>query len=413
MTARHGDGTDRNLIDLAREQVHPEGQAGHGPRASRAARKLTRVLDGYEFIREIHRGGQGVVYQAVQRSTGQDVAIKFLRHGAVSTPQEQARLEREVQILGQLRHPGIITIHDSGVVDALPYFVMDFIEGVPLDVYVAQQDPEMKELVSLFVQIAEAIQAAHLRGVFHRDLKPANILVDGDDSAHIVDFGLARVADSDATVMTQTGQFLGSMPWAAPEQARSDHAAVDVRTDVYALGVIFWQATTGHFPYEVTGGMSTVLRNITQADPARPDDGRLRPNADVETILRKCLAKDPTRRYQNAGELAADLRNYLDGRPIQARRDSAWYVAGKTMRRHWFVLSALAAVFLIAIASAVGFAWLYGEAEQARGEAEQRLAQLRGVPFSEVPSLHSFREDFADDDAEAPFRASVNNTTGS
>ena len=366
----HETKTDLELIRTARRGVHGE----NGDRPAMRGIAQPREVPGYDLICELQCGGQGSVCQAVQQSTGRDVAIKFLRHGAISTPHEQARLQREVQILGQLRHPAIITILDSGRVDGLDYFVMDYVDGQPLDSYVSEADLTVREQVELFAGISDAVQAAHLRGVIHRDLKPANILIDHDGRPHVLDFGLAKLDDasSERTAVTQTGQFLGSLPWSAPEQARGDHDAIDVRTDVYALGVVFWHVLTGRFPYEVSRDIQRTLDNIANVEPSSSHDSRSLLRGDLETILRKCLAKDPARRYQNAGELAEDLQNYLHDRPIAARRDSRWYVLRKTIA-HYRGASALAAsLFITAVGASIALGILYTQAETSRALAETR-----------------------------------------
>lgn len=360
-------GSERRLIRAARELIGTSCERGQ-----KGVPSHVTAPPGYEFVRELHRGGQGVVYQAFQESTGRDVAIKFLRHGEVSTLTEQARLRREVQILAQLRHPSIVTIHDSGRVGGLDYFVMDYIEGRPINFFVSQEEPSQGEMVVLFMRIAEAVQSAHLRGVIHRDLKPANILVDTTGVPHVVDFGLAKLSDSsnDATMLTQDGQFIGSLFWTAPEQACGRHDEVDVRTDVYSLGVVFWQALTGGFPYKISGDMAGTLQNIIHAEPSKTTASRVRVSDELETILRKCLAKDPERRYQNAGELAEDLKNYLDGRPILARRENPWYVMSKSIRRYRAVFGLVMATFLLAVGSSIGLGVLYSRAERARQAAQ-------------------------------------------
>ncbi len=350
-----------------------------GARILRDTTSPTLELEGYDLIREIGRGGQGIVYQAIQRSTQRHVAIKVLRHGVLASAGEQARLEREVRILAQLRHPGIVTVHDSGCSGNLSYVVMDFIEGIPLDAWIAQTRPEARRLVLLFQQIAEAVNGAHVRGVIHRDLKPANIRIDSEGVPHVLDFGVAKLLESEAPLaaLTTTGQFVGSLQWSAPEQVRGDPSAVDVRTDVYALGVIFWHAFTGAFPYTVDGDMSRILANILSADPTRPGGRGTRLPFDVETILRKCLSKDLARRYQSAGELADDLRCYLDGRPVAARRDSPMYVLRKTVERHRVVFGLAAALLVLAVSAAIGLGILYFRAEHNAALAEQRAEDLR------------------------------------
>ncbi|MGE0481864.1 MAG: protein kinase [Phycisphaerae bacterium] len=362
------------------------------------------AIDGYELIREVGRGGQGVVFHATQQSTQRDVAIKVLRHGLLATPAEQARLEREVRILGQLRHPGIVTVHASGRSGNLSYVVMDYIDGVPLDEYVGVMPASIRERIALFAEIAEAVNAAHLRGVIHRDLKPANIRVDGDGVPHVLDFGVAKLMESDATatVLTESGQFIGSLRWAAPEQARGDHAAVDIRTDVYSLGVLFWYCLTGASPYPVVGGLRSILQNIATAEPVLSTAMRSTMPLDVETILRKCLTKEPERRYQTAGELAADLRAYLDGAPIGARRDSRIYVLRKTIARHRIVFGAAAVVFLTAVIASVALSVLYAEAEAARATSEiQRTAARRNAYYA---GLHAAAAGLLADDVRTSRR---------
>ncbi len=387
--------SEHDLIRRARAQF----EARQERRTPIGSRRYAPQLPGYDLIRELHRGGQGVVYQAVQRSTGRDVAVKFLRHGSISTVQEIGRLRREVHILGQLRHPSIVTIHDSGEHDGLVYYIMDYIDGQPLDAYAAGTHLDQRRLAGLFKRVAEAVQAAHLRGVIHRDLKPANILVDHDGNPHILDFGLAKLDDgvTHMTAMTHTGQFIGSLPWSAPEQATGQHDQVDVRTDVYALGVVFWQVLTERFPYAISGDVRSAMHNIINADPSVATDSNTRLTGDLETILRKCLAKEPQRRYQNAGDLAEDLGAFLDNRPISARRDSQLYVLKKSIRRYW-------AAYLFTLATTVAsivFGGLYVQASRDRAEAEsERLAAKRTIDelriglHDGVPSLMPFTDDF-------------------
>ncbi len=332
-------------IGSARER-RMAGTAGSAPAADSIA--------GYTILREIHRGGQGVVYQALQKSTNRKVAIKVLKEGPFAGPMHRARFEREVQVLGQLGHPNIVTIHDSGSAAGQHYFVMDYIAGQPLDVYMSSGARGIRQTVELFRKICDAVSAAHLKGVIHRDLKPGNICVDATGEPRVLDFGLAKIAtsDSDAEAMTVTGQFLGSLPWASPEQAEGSSSKIDLRTDVYSLGVVLYQMLTGRFPYEVVGGMRDVLDRIMTAEPARPRTIRREIDDEVETIVLKCLAKERDRRYQSAGELARDLGRYLDGEPIEAKRDSVRYLLRKKMRRH---RAAAAVVLAIVAVGATGF----------------------------------------------------------
>lgn len=357
-----GSSRERPLIDAALRDVCGDSSGHVELRTARSTSLdlLAGHLDeaGYEIRREIHRGGQGVVYEALQRSTGRGVAVKVLRDGQLASGDERTRFELEVRVLASLNHPGIVTIHDSGDVAGYFFLVMDLVRGDPLDRYVVSEEPSVTELLELFAQLAEATAAAHLRGVIHRDLKPSNVLIDAERKPRILDFGLAKVQDPNAHAdgLTQTGQFLGSIPWASPEQAAARHDLVDARTDVYALGVMLFQMLTGRFPYDVTAGILDVLRNITEAAPPRPSKLRPELGDEVDAIVLKALAKEPERRYQSASDFASDLRRLLAGLPIQAKGDSTSYILRKLASRHRVALG-VAGLF---IAAFVGFAVIAG-----------------------------------------------------
>jgi len=342
---------------LAETQASAEEAAPETPSPS---------IPGYELVKEAHRGGQGVVYQAIQKSTKRRVAIKVMHEGPFAGPPDKARFEREVQVLGQLNHPNIVNIHDSGTAAGSFYYVMDYISGRSLDDYVTLSKPSLDDTLRLFAKICEAVNAAHLRGVIHRDLKPSNIRIDADGEPHILDFGLAKIATGQVTegtrpqVMTLTGQFFGSLPWASPEQAEAIPSKIDLRTDVYSLGVIFYHMLTARFPYKVVGNIRDVMDRIMNTEPARPSTIRVaagpragRINDEIDTIVLKSLAKERDRRYQSAGELGRDVRHYLAGEPIEAKRDSAWYVLKKSLRRYK-VPAAFAASLMVLITLALG-----------------------------------------------------------
>jgi len=324
--------------------------------ASYPESELRDLIPGYRFERKLSEGGQGVVYQAIQKSTRRRVAIKMMRDGAFTSAAEKARFEREVHVLGRLSHPNIVTIHDSGTVQDGRYIVMDYIPGRPLDRHMQSRDapPSIEGVLRLFHKICAAINAAHLAGIIHRDLKPGNILIDAAGEPHILDFGLAKVplSDSEASMMTMTGLFIGSLPWASPEQAEGSPDKVDMRTDVYSLGVILYQLLTGEFPYEVSGNIRDVLERIIHAEPRRPRLLRREINDEIGTIVLKCLSKDRDRRYQSAGELARDIQNYLEGFPISAKRDSFGYMLRKQLQRYR-VPVAVGAGFLVLILAAL------------------------------------------------------------
>ncbi|MEQ9616761.1 MAG: serine/threonine-protein kinase [Phycisphaerales bacterium] len=364
-------------------------------RAQASAARSSTLIDpnaipGYEIVREIHRGGQGVVHLAIQRSTKRKVALKVLHAGPAQGSRGRTRFEREVELLGRLDHPNIVSVLDSGEIDGWFYYAMDYVSGLPLDVYVKEHEPTMEEALRLFAQICETINAAHLRGIIHRDLKPANILIGADAQPHIVDFGLAKIAigevadDTSVRLMSMTGEFIGSLPWASPEQAGGSPEAIDVRTDVYSLGVILYQMlTSGRFPYEVIGNMREVLDNILRAQPVRPSTIRRQINNELETIVLMALAKERDRRYQSAGELGRDVERYLSGRPIQAKRDSGWYLVTKTLGAHKAAVAVASVFAAMVLVSAVLMTVLYTRAEDARLETAAALARATEAAAAE------------------------------
>ncbi len=376
-------------IDSARvemEDLRRRGASAPNPATTDAAlcRQLSRCLPGYDIGEVFSRGGQGVIIKAVQAATGRDVAIKVLRDACLASERERARFEREVRILARLRHANIVTIHDSGVAAGLHYYVMDFIHGRPLDEHVSYGAAPIRERLALFAKICDAINAAHLRGIIHRDLKPGNIRVDAAGEPHILDFGLAKVDEHDdlapmnTAARTVSGQFVGSLPWAAPEQLSNNADLIDLRTDVYALGVMLYQLVTGRFPYDVTGSFSDAVENILRAEPRRPSIVAPGLDADIDQIILKCLRKEPEARYQNAGEIAREICRHFAGEPIEARRDSHWYMLRKVIRRHRVTAAFSALSVLLAVTIAVALGVLYQRERRASTiERELRMTAQR------------------------------------
>ncbi len=367
----------RGLIDAAMRQVEDVGSSM--PPSLGAAPSYEPRIPGYRFHGEKHRGGQGVVYRAFQESTQRTVAIKLLRRGPLATEQDVIRFEREVRTLARLQHPNIVAIHDSGAIDGCYYYVMNYVDGMPLDKFVNVTAPNPRAIARLFVEICDAVNAAHLHGVIHRDLKPGNIRVDRDGRPHVLDFGLSKTAEEDdgSSAMTLTGEFVGSIPWAAPEQAAGRMADIDIRTDVYALGVMLYQMLAGQLPYgrERLSGPA-LLDAIQNMDPLPLRPLRRDVDHELDTIVRHCLQKDPTRRYQSAGDLGRDLQRYLAGDAIAAKRDSAAYLLRKQIRRHWMLATVAGGIgLLVTVGFFVSLAfWRLAERETARAESEATKA---------------------------------------
>ena len=316
----------------------------------------------YTITRLIGEGGMGSVYEAEQDQPRRTVALKVIKPGLAS-PELLRRFAQESQALGRLQHPGIAQIYDAGTADTgygpQPYFAMEYIRGEGLRDYVEAHHLNARQRLEIFTKVCDAVHHAHQRGLIHRDLKPGNILVDETGQPKILDFGVARVTDSDAqaTMQTDVGQLVGTLAYMSPEQVLADPLELDIRSDVYALGVILYELLSGRLPYSISKKLHEALQTIREEDPARLSSVNRTFRGDIETIAAKALEKDKARRYASAAELGADISRHLKDEPIVAQPPTTVYQLKKFARRNKALVIGIAAVFVVLVGGVVASTW--------------------------------------------------------
>jgi serine/threonine protein kinase/tetratricopeptide (TPR) repeat protein len=403
--ARHPEAAELLRKVLASLQVlewsQSRGESGAAPGGLTAD-----VLGDFRLLREIGRGGMGVVYEAEQISLGRRVALKVLPFAATMDPRQLQRFHNEARAAAGLEHPHIVPVYGVGCERGLHYYAMKFIDGRSLadflieqrnsassgapmltkletsisqraaskcDTVVAKVDTThtfrdysyFRRIAEWGIQAAEALEYAHSLGIVHRDIKPANLLVDASGRLWVADFGLCRTS-SDAG-LTMSGDLLGTLRYMSPEQAQAKHDLVDHRSDVYSFGATLYELLTLQPAF---GGANrlVVLRQIGEIEPAPARKLNTHIPRDLETIVLRCLEKDPTGRYPSAKELADDLRRFLVGEPVRARRVRPWEKAGKWVRRRPTLTALVAVVILSVVALVAGLFW---HNNQLRAEAEK------------------------------------------
>jgi serine/threonine protein kinase/tetratricopeptide (TPR) repeat protein len=393
--------------DASRLSMHFEPGGASGEEAG-------RQIGPYKLLELIGEGGFGSVWMAEQREpVKRRVALKLIKLG-MDTKQVIARFEAERQALAMMDHPNIAKVLDAGSTEAgRPYFVMEYIRGIPILEYCDRERLDTRSRLDLFTSVCHAIQHAHQKGIIHRDIKPSNVLVtlhDGVAVPKVIDFGVAKATNSELTtktLFTEHRQMIGTPAYMSPEQAEMSGLDIDTRSDIYSLGVLLYELLTGTTPFDVydlmSKGYEQMMRIIREEEPHKPStrvsslgDTSTRTalqrrvdaktlgsllRGDLDWIVMKCLEKDRSRRYETANGLAADIRRHLNDEPVMARAPSAGYKLRKFVKRNRAGVFAAGAIVATLLAGVIAFAWQAKVAGDERdsavrakaSESEQRL----------------------------------------
>ena len=375
------EGLERFMFEAWENTENPQDQP------TVAARMLMEQPGGqigrYKLLSVLGEGGMGIVYLAQQeRPVKRQVALKVIKPG-MDSKRVLARFEAEQQALALMEHPHVARVHDAGLTPSgRPYFVMEYVKGVPITEHCDKHRLTIEERLRLFLHVCQAVQHAHQKGIIHRDIKPSNILVtiEGEQaSPKVIDFGVVRAISqplTERTLYTEQGQFVGTPEYMSPEQADPNNQDIDTRTDVYSLGVVLYELVAGVLPFDPQTlrehGIDGARKVICEKEPQTPstklsqtsveeatDSARRRRTnqrqlqrrlqGDLDWITLKSMEKDRTRRYASAGELAADIRRHLNNEPVTAGRPSIIYKARKFVRRNRTIVIGLAAVLAVLI----------------------------------------------------------------
>jgi serine/threonine protein kinase len=337
-------------------------------------------IAGYDILEEIGRGGMGIVWKAVQLSTQRKVALKVMNVGVFGSKKLLQRFEREVEYSARLNHPNVARVYESGLDHGHYYFTMELIEGLALDKYIHSNKLSTKDTMKLILSICNGVNHAHQAGIIHRDLKPSNILVTPDGQPHILDFGLAKniLDDKQEYSISVTGEIKGTYAYMSPEQAAGENHRIDVRSDLYSLGVMMYELLLHQPPYPIDlQSLEALFRNIRTSEPQRPRKLVRHFDSDLEAILLKTLEKDPQRRYQSASELAYDIESWLNGLPIVAKSSSSVYVLRKLISKHRYASTVVFLLLVILVSTVAVSLYFYQDARAANVELQSISQQWK------------------------------------
>jgi non-specific serine/threonine protein kinase/serine/threonine-protein kinase len=376
--------------------VHPQEALLEAPDSDHL---IDQTVGHYRILQRLGAGGMGVVYLArrADQQYEKRVAIKLIKRG-MDTESVLRHFHTERQILATFDHPNIAHLLDGGATaDGLPYFVMEYVEGVPIDDYCEAQKLSITQRLQLFRQICGAVTYAHRHAVIHRDLKPSNILVGSDGVPKLLDFGIAKIlqpGEYRESILTMIGLRMMTPDYASPEQVRGE--ALTTASDVYSLGVVLYKLLTGNQPYDLPRTSHDISRAITETEPRRPSAvvGKSERWArglrgDLDNVVLMALRKEPERRYQSVERLSDDIRRHLENLPVLARHDTFGYRATKFVQRNKAATSAAALVALSLLGGIVATSWQAQKAREqeamataAKARAEQRFNDVRRLAHS-------------------------------